>query len=106
VTQQGCLCIWIVIGEIQKLRSLTSLLNNGHFLTVTNHSEQDTLYTQGEKMKTTQLEKSQIFALNFASMLALQAALKEVDLSSAEDRGTFEKVILEAIQAHPIPAEA
>jgi len=57
-------------------------------------------------MKTTQLEKSQIFALNFASMLALQAALKEVDLSSAEDRGTFEKVILEAIQAHPIPAEA
>ena len=106
MTQQDCLCIWIATAEIQKLRSLTSLLNNGHFLTVTNHSERDTLYTQGEQMKNTQLEKSKTFALNFASMLALQAALKEVGLSSAEDRGTFEKVILEAIQAQPHTAEA
>ena len=52
-------------------------------------------------MKTTQLEKSQIFALNFASMLALQAALKEANLSPQ-----LEKLLLEAVEQHPTPAEA
>lgn len=52
-------------------------------------------------MKNTQLEKSKTFALNFASMLALQAALNEANLSPQ-----LEKVILEAVEAHPIPAEA
>jgi len=52
-------------------------------------------------MKTTQLEKSQSFALNFASMLALQAALKEAALSPE-----LEKLLLEAVEQHPTPAEA
>tara|TARA_R100000808_G_scaffold24954_1_gene59861 strand:- start:3142 stop:3315 length:174 start_codon:yes stop_codon:yes gene_type:complete len=57
-------------------------------------------------MKTTQLEKTQTFALNFVSMLALQAALKELGLSSEENRGALEKIILEAVQSYPQPAEA
>ena len=52
-------------------------------------------------METTQLEKSQSFALNFASMLALHAALKEAALSPE-----LEKVLLQAVEQHPTPAEA
>tara|TARA_R100000152_G_C6583769_1_gene46688 strand:- start:39 stop:218 length:180 start_codon:yes stop_codon:yes gene_type:complete len=59
-------------------------------------------------MKTTQIEKSQTFALNFASMLALQAALNEltigVHLKDTKDQ--LEKTILQAVEAHPQPAEA
>jgi hypothetical protein len=69
---------------------------------VTNQSDRDTLHIQGEKMKTTQIEKSQTFALNFASMLALQAALNELINQSPE----LEKLILEAVEQHPTPAEA
>ena len=52
-------------------------------------------------METTQLEKSQTFALNFASMLALQAALNESSLTPE-----LQKLILEAVEHHPTPAEA
>jgi len=52
-------------------------------------------------METTQISKSQSFALNFASMLALQAALKEGSLTPE-----LEKLILEACEQHPTPAEA
>ena len=52
-------------------------------------------------MENTQISKSQTFALNFASMLALQVALKETGLSPE-----LEKLILEAVEQHPTPAEA
>ena len=55
-------------------------------------------------MKTTQLEKSKSFALNFASMLALQAALSE--LAEGDQVADLEKLILQAVEAHPQPAEA
>jgi hypothetical protein len=55
-------------------------------------------------METTQITKSQSFALNFASMLALQAALSE--LSSSANTPELEKLILQAVEAHPQPAEA
>ena len=52
-------------------------------------------------METTQISKSQSFALNFASMLALQAALNEGALTPE-----LQKLLLEAVENHPIPAEA
>ena len=52
-------------------------------------------------METTQLEKSQTFALNFASMPALQAALNKTGLNPQ-----LQKLILEAVEQHPQPAEA
>ena len=52
-------------------------------------------------MENTQISKSQSFALNFASMLALQAALKEADLTPE-----LKKLILQAVEQHPTPAEA
>ena len=59
-------------------------------------------------METTQLEKSQTFALNFASMLALQIALKEVGegVHVKATKEQLENTILEAVEQHPQPAEA
>ena len=55
-------------------------------------------------METTQITKTQSFALNFASMLALQAALNE--LAAGDQAADLEKLILQAVEAHPQPAEA
>ncbi len=55
-------------------------------------------------METTQMSKSQAFAMNFASMLALQAALSE--LATGNNTNELEKLILQAVEAHPQPAEA
>ena len=55
-------------------------------------------------METTQIEKSQSFALNLASMLALQSALNE--LAAGPKTNELEKLILQAVEAHPQPAEA
>tara|TARA_B100000131_G_C18038661_1_gene581499 strand:- start:408 stop:566 length:159 start_codon:yes stop_codon:yes gene_type:complete len=52
-------------------------------------------------METTQITKTQSFALNFASMLALQVALNEASLTPE-----LQKLILEAVENHPTPAEA
>ena len=54
-------------------------------------------------MENTQISKSQTFALNLASMLALQAALKEADHYANPE---LQKLILQAVEQHPTPAEA
>jgi len=54
----------------------------------------------------TQLEKSEAFALNFASMLAIQTALKQLNQDSQIPLVQLENTILEAVEAHPTPAEA
>tara|TARA_R100001594_G_scaffold140178_1_gene185162 strand:+ start:1192 stop:1362 length:171 start_codon:yes stop_codon:yes gene_type:complete len=54
----------------------------------------------------TQIERTKTFVLNFASMLALQAALNEMPLAPKATKDELEKLILQAVEHYPQPAEA
>ena len=60
-------------------------------------------------METTQITKSETFALHFATMIAIYNALKDAEsgtLGSQETKDMLIASILEAVAAHPQPAEA
>ena len=60
-------------------------------------------------MEPTQIAKSQTFALHFVTMITIYKALKDAEngtLGSQETKDMLIASILEAVAAHPQPAEA
>jgi hypothetical protein len=63
----------------------------------------------GVQMEPTQIAKSQTFALHFVTMITIYKALKDAQngtLGSQETKDMLIASILEAVAAHPQPAEA
>ena len=57
-------------------------------------------------MQSTQITKSETFALSFVAFITMQAALKEAELQPKEIRQQIKETILESVINHPNPAEA
>ena len=57
-------------------------------------------------MEPTQISKSETFAIHFATMITIQAALKEFETLPAEQKAVALETILTAVTNHPTPAEA
>ena len=57
-------------------------------------------------MEPTQITKSETFAIHFATMITIQAALKEFETLPAEQKAVALETILTAVTNHPTPAEA
>ena len=57
-------------------------------------------------METTQLTKSETFAVNFAPFIHIQAALKELESLPEPHKAEALETILAAVTSYPTPAEA
>ena len=54
----------------------------------------------------TQINKSETFAVNFVTFVALEAALKEAEKQPESIRKQLTDAILQSLITHPNPAEA